>query len=194
MNAKQTLATFIGITAIALTAGCIPSLFPIYNEQDLVQRNEILGRWVSDAQSQSWTFSQSGGNAYELVFVDNTGRDATFVAHLTEIDDVLFMDLYPQRSGRTKPGFYDLHLVATHTFFRVELADNALSLSFIDPQWLKQHFNEHPEVALHVRDKNSVLLTADTDTLRGFVEELLETEGAFTTPFELARAKGKLGT
>jgi hypothetical protein len=193
MNAKQILATFIGITAIALTAGCIPSLFPIYNEQNLVQRKEILGRWVSDAQSQSWTFSERG-NAYELVFVDNTGRDATFVVHLTEIDDVLFMDLYPQRSGRTNPGFYDLHLVATHTFFRAELVDDALNLSFIDPQWLKQHFNEYPEVTLHARGKNSVLLTADTDTLRGFVEELLETEGAFTTPFELTRAKDKLGT
>jgi hypothetical protein len=193
MNAKQILATFIGITAIALTAGCIPSLFPIYNEQNLVQRNEILGRWVSDAQSQSWTFSERD-NAYELVFVDNTGRDATFVAHLTEIDDVLFMDLYPQRSGLANPGFYDLHLVATHTFFRVELADNSLSLSFIDPQWLKQHFSEHPELTLHARDKNSVLLTADTDTLRGFVEELLETEGAFTTPFALARVKGNHGT
>ena len=194
MQFKHTMSTLIGLAAIALTAGCIPSLDPIYNEQDVVLRQQILGRWVNEEQSNSWVFSQHDDNAYELDYLGKTGRHATFVVHLTEIDDALFMDLFPVRSARTNPDFYDLHLVATHTFFRVDLAGDTLNLSFLNPQWLKQHRSEYPEVTLHTRGEHSVVLTADTATLRGFVAKLLDTDDAFTTPFKLTKTEGKLGT
>ncbi len=175
----------IAITAAAV--GCIPSLYPIYTEQDVVMRREIVGRWTNGDNTQSWTFSPAEGNAYELVFVDKEGRDATFTAHLTEISEVLFMDLYPKRSSEADPDFYNLHLVSTHTFFRVGLNEEKLSLSFLDPQWLKRLDQEKPSSLFHVRHDNSVVLTADTTMLRDFVAKHLDSEGAFTNPFVLTK-------
>lgn len=176
---------------IAITAalvGCIPSLYPIYTERDVVMRREIVGRWTNGDNSQSWTFSPGEGNAYELVFVDKEGRDANFTAHLTEISEVLFMDLYPKRSSEVDPGFYNLHLVSVHTFFRVGLSEEKLNLSFLDPQWLKRLDQENRGSFLHVRHDNSVVLTANTARLRGFVAKHLDSEGAFTSPFVLTKA------
>ena len=169
-------------------AGCIPSLFPIYNEHDAVVRDQILGRWTSDDQSQTWTFTKGDKHAYQLQFVEKEGRQASFVARLTEINEVLFMDLYPRRSGEPKPGLYNLHVISAHTFYRLELDQDSLSLAFLDPRWLKKYHNEHPGQLSHTRHDESVLLTADTQELRRFVRKHLDTDGAFTKPFTLKKA------
>jgi hypothetical protein len=194
MSTKRTISTLMASAAVALVAGCIPSLYPIHSEQDVVTRHEILGRWTSDAESQSWQFTQRDGDSYKLVLVDKTGQSGALVTHLTEIDGQLFMDLYPIRSGPAKPGFYDLHWLPAHTFFRVELDGDSLSLAFIDPQWLKKHVEEYPELSWQRPNENAVLLTTETAELRNFVGKLLDTDGAFTNPFELTRAQDDLGT
>lgn len=193
MSIQKRFSTWMASAAIVLLAGCIPSLYPIHNEQDVVRRHDILGRWTSN-DSQSWTFTQRDGDSYKLVYVDKTGKSGTFVAHLTEIDDQLFMDLYPIRSGPQQAGFYELHWVPAYTFYRVRLTADSLSLSFIDPNWLKQHGQEYPELSWQRPNDKTVLLTTETPALRRFVAKLLDIDGAFTKPFELTRAQAEPGT
>jgi hypothetical protein len=154
-----------------------------------VTRDQLVGRWTDINGSQTWDFRRGDGTVYELVYADQQGRDGRFVVHLTEISDELFMDLYPVDADPVKPGFFNLHRVPMHTFFRVGLTDHALTLSFLQPEWLKQNRAEIMKKLPHVqRDERSLLLTATTAQLREFVGQHLDTADAFTKPYTLNKA------
>lgn len=193
MCIKPTI-TILLTTTLILVAGCIPSLYPLHSDEDVVTRHEILGRWVSQDDSQSWQFTQRDGNSYKLAFVDNKGHSGSFVTHLTEIDGQLFMDLYPIASGPDNADFHRLHWLPTYTFFRIDLSSDSLSLSFLDPNWLKKNIADYPELSWHQREEKTVLLTTETEELRGVVAKLLDSEGAFTKPYRLTRAHDDHGT
>jgi hypothetical protein len=170
-----------------LTAGCIPSLSPLCDDGQLVVRDEILGRWKSPGEPQTWQFSKRDASTYQLLFSDKQGRQANFQVRLTEINGALFMDLVPARDAKLHPDFYNLHLISTHTFYRIEVGESSLSLSFLNPQWLKTILPKPSGGLAHVRNGNSLLLTAETPQLRQFVAEHLNTPGAFTDPHVLHR-------
>lgn len=189
---KTIQKAWFGLVGVAFAMGCIPSIHPIYTEQDVVQRDEIVGRWIDKDGTETWHFHQADEGSYQLVLVDQQGRDAIFSVHLTEIGGALFMDLFPVRADETNPGFYEHHLVSVHTFLRVSLTDQAMGLSFLHPEWLKRNRAELGTTLPYVQhDKNSLLLTGDTATLRKFLAEHLEAEGAFSEPWLLSRVKDR---
>lgn len=186
---RATRAVWLSIAGIALTAGCIPSVFPIHTEEDVVTRDQIVGRWTGTRVSQTWDFRRGDGEAYVLDFDDQRSGGGRFHVHLTEIGNELFMDLVPTDADPPRSGFHQLHFVPVHTFFRVGLTEDELSLSFLQPQWLEKNRAEFIEKLPHVqRNNNSLLLTATTAQLREFVGQHLRTPGAFTDPFVLRKA------
>ncbi len=188
MHASLRTWTWVTMASIVLMAGCIPSLYPIYTDQDVVVRPGLIGHWANEDKTQTWVFTEREGSAYDLAFTDKEGRTGSFIAHLTEIEGVLVMDLFPDLIGQQRAGFYNLHLPPTHTFYRVDLGGSRMILSFVNPQWLLRYHDEHPDALAHVqRDDNSIVLTADTAALRSFLAKHFDTEGAFS-PFVLHRA------
>ena len=181
----------IGLLGVLLTAGCIPCFHPIYSESDTVKRDGIIGRWIDSQGTQTWHFQHADGDGYSLVLVEG-GEENRFDVHLTEIGGQLFMDLFPAGGGETRSGFARLHRTPMHTFYQVNLTDASLGLSFLQPQWLKQHRAELAETLPHVqRDEHFVLITAETPRLRQFISYHMDVEGAFSNPFLLTKVRDR---
>ena len=65
---------FMSMTAagLALTglmlAGCVPSLNPLYTEEDLIFEPKLVGVWAENAEAKErWTFEQAGEKDYRVI-------------------------------------------------------------------------------------------------------------------------------
>jgi hypothetical protein len=108
MNMKKVLAV---ISAVCFIVGCIPSLHPLYTENDLIFEKALVGTWVDENPENTWTFSQSGEKEYKLIYSED-GKPGEFTAHLLKIKDKMFIDLYPAEPElKANNGFYKAHLI-----------------------------------------------------------------------------------
>jgi hypothetical protein len=78
-----------------------------------------------------------------------------------------------------------------HTFYRIQLDDNSLRLSFLNPEWLKKYLPANPgTLDWEKADGGSAFLTSRTRQLREFVRAHRSTPDAFSNPVPLKRVSG----
>lgn len=164
---KSLILPFIGL--LFLMAGCIPSVHPLYTEQDLIFDSSLIGEWVNQDGNESWTFTKSAGKEYKLVYMDKDARKGEFVVHLLKVDDRRFLDLYPVSPDLKENDFYKGHLLPVHTFMRVEQIEPTFQMAILKLDWLKKFLQENPGAIRHEKVDDSILLTADPKELQGFL-------------------------
>ncbi|MCD6598738.1 MAG: hypothetical protein J7L04_13675, partial [Bacteroidales bacterium] len=82
----------IAILVFLFLGSCIPSLFPLYFEKDLITNDNLVGSWKDDASSDTWVFNQ---HTYK-----NEKRKSYTLRYL-------------EKSNNTTPGvlgIFDIHL------------------------------------------------------------------------------------
>lgn len=187
----RALKKLICLGLLALAGGCVPSLNPLYTEQDLVFDPALVGVWGDDnkmaGSKESWAFTKAGEKEYRAVYTDNDGNPGEFVAHLAKIEGRLFLDLYPEAPDLKENDFYKMHLIPVHTFLLVSQIGPTLKMAVMDPDWMKKYLEEHPDALPHqLRDK-AVILTASTEELQAFVLAHLKDEDMFGKPSDIPR-------
>lgn len=168
-----------------MSAGCVSSLNPLYFETDTVFDRSIIGVWTDNEQTETWTFTHSGGKEYKLVYIDEGGKSGRFNAHLFSIDDKLFLDITPAKPRISENDFYKSHFAAMHTFVRVVKTDGSFQISYLEPDWLKTHLQKNPSAIAHVPVDGTIVLTDSTKNLRSFVVANIDTPGAFSEPIAI---------
>jgi len=169
----------ITVVALALFAGCVPSLHSLYTDKDLAFDSALIGQWSEIGNKETWTFTKSGEKAYQLVYVDKKGEQGTFKVHLVEVQGERFLDLYPEDPGLTENAFYKWHLFGAHTFMQVKQIKTTLQLAPLNLDWLKKHLQKHPNAIQHEVQDNRILLTAQTQALQAFLIKHKDTKDAF---------------
>ena len=169
-----------------MTSACIPSLHPIYTDEDIVFEESLLGVWAEPNSDETWAFtrSQEKGNAYRLVYADGNGKRGAFVTHLAKIKGQLFLDLFPEEPELESNDFYKGHLMPVHTFMHVAQIEPKLQLSALDADWLGKHLEKKPRALKHEIVDDTIVLTASTKKLQAFYIKHLKTEGAYDDPSE----------
>jgi hypothetical protein len=165
----------------ALLTACTPSLHPLFTEKDVVFESALLGKWVCEDDEGSkteWSFTRSGDKVYGLVHVED-GDPGRFEARMVKLGQHFFLDLYPEEPV-VDNGFYKLHLVRAHTFAKITLDGDALSVSIMDPEWLEKSLDDGDLTLRHEKEKGGgILLTAPTAELQQFVLKAVENPEAF---------------
>jgi hypothetical protein len=179
----------IGI--VLVLGGCVPSLYPLYNDKDLTFDPALLGQWTQADGKGTWAFTKAGGKEYRLVYTDNEGKQGRFHAHLLKLEGRLFLDLFPNRMDQDQKEnyFYRLHMVPAHTFMRVDQIEPTLKMAYLHPQWIKKYLEEHPGAIRYETVENRIVLTAQTKQLQAFVlqhekEAFHKMEGGMTREAE----------
>ena len=178
---------FAVVGAMVFYAGCVRSLHPLYTEEDLVFEMALVGTWADEEDQDTWTFQKSGEYDYDLTVTEDGSR-GKFKAHLVQLGSFLFLDLYPQEP-EMENDFYKFHLIAAHTFSRIWLEGDALSLSMLNNEWVKDMIDQGKEKIAHERLEDTIVLTAATADLQQFVVKYAEDDKAFPEPGELIRRK-----
>lgn len=159
----------LAATALAVVGGCVPSLHPFYTAETTVFRQDLLGSWVNSDDSESWSFTSENDGEYEVTFTDSEGLTGAFEVHLMELGDQLYLDFYPAPPEMESNEFYLGHLLAIHTLARIELSDSGLAVSGMNPEWVEEYLDAHPDVLAAERLDQSLVLTASTPELQRFV-------------------------
>ncbi len=164
----------------AILGGCVPSLHPLYTDKDVVFEEKLLGSWQDD--DTVWAFNRSSKpNCYDLT-VTADGNDGRFVANLVRLNGTLFLDLYPGPVQIKANDFYKAHLLAAHTFLKVEQLDPNLSLRMMDAEKLEKLVQAKPDVIKHEIVDERVILTASTVHLQDFVKKYQNDPNVFGEP------------
>lgn len=191
---------------VMILAGCWSlSIHPLYTEDDLVQDPMLVGKWYNpEEMDQIWMFEANDEKGYRLtVFegieaqlkeaVENQSRleltvdpnkDAMFDVHLLKLDQYTFVDFFPEEPANVNE-FYKLHVIPAHSFSRISIEGNVLTLGFFDSKWLMDQLKEG-KVSIKVEDWNDLkVITADTRDLQKFVLDHIDE--AFEPPDVLKR-------
>lgn len=169
-------------TALALVTGCVTSLNPIYNEDDLIFDPALLGVWSEEGSEEIYEVTRYGDLAYTLVFTDEDCKRGTFVMHLAQIEGMKFLDVYPTEPELNTNDFYKLLLIPVHSFFRIEHSGRAARVWTMENEWLEQYLEADAAAIEHVKRDNTVLLTASTKEVQSFQLKHVQTPGAFGEP------------
>lgn len=187
MKVKKMLAV---ISAVCFIVGCIPSLHPLYTENDLIFEKALVGKWVDENPENTWTFSQSGEKEYKLIYSED-GKPGAFTAHLLKIKDKMFIDLYPvEPELKTDNGFYKAHLLPVHTFMLVKQIEPTLQMAFLNPDKLKEIIAKDPKAVKHEKlgkDDDMDVFTAPPKELQDFIMKNIDTPDFFCKPGILKR-------
>ena len=192
---------FILIGMLALMASsCIPSLFPLYTEKDLVTDDRIIGTWEAgemgtwvierlyykpliDIFSSDWSDAKET-NTYKLVVIETDGEDtleAEFVVHLMVLGGQHYLNYYPG-DFELDHDFLSWHMVEANNFSKVWITEDSISLAFFDPSYLEELIDENRIKISHIRHDNGILLTAGTRELQKFVIKYGDEEDAILEP------------
>ena len=186
-----------------LMSGClVKSIHPFYTDADLVFNKDLVGNWQSEDHS-TWVISQSSSfpgfgkpvkdeKCYKIVQTQENGGKAVFLAHLFKLNNQLYLDFIPD-DVPTENTLLSYHVVAMHTFAKVDLKDGKISINWYNENWLTDLFNQNKIRIAHERqgyiggnttskdDKSQIILTASTADLQKFIIKYSNDPKAFTT-------------
>lgn len=181
---------FLFYLLAALLGSCIPSLHPLYTDKELLFKENLIGTWTEE--DSQWVFEEgSEPNSYDLAVTDNEGK-GEFTAHLVKIDNMLFLDLFPEEPDLEGANdFYKSHLLPVHTFIKVEQIEPILKMRMMDPEEMGDMLENDPNLIKHEIVEDRVVLTASTNQLQKFMKEHANDEGLFNEPIEMKRPELK---
>jgi hypothetical protein len=201
---KTRIIILIGMLAL-LAGSCIPSLFPLYTEEDLVTDDRIVGTWEAgemgtwvierlyykpliDIFSSDWSDAKEN-NTYKLVVIETDGGDtleAEFVVHMLVLGGQHYLNYYPG-DFELDHDFLSWHMVEANNFSKVWITEDSISLAFFDPSYLEELIDENRIKISHIRHDDGILITARTKELQKFVIKYGDEEDAILEPDVLKR-------
>ena len=174
----RTLLT-AAFTAVFL-AGCIvTSLHPLFTKEDCVFDPKLVGRWVNpeDAKAPVWIFKARDDKRYDCTIIEK-GKQYRFLASLGHLGDSPMLDLLIKRPDEET--FSGMHLLPTHSFLKLALKGNSLTLRPLNYEWIEKKVKaKELDIAYAVLDNERIILTEKTKKLQKFILDHENDEGAF---------------
>jgi hypothetical protein len=164
-------------------SGCVASVQPLYTETktEVVFDTALVGTWLGD--NETIEVAKADDNSYDVTYTGK-GKPGKFRVYLIQLGKYRFIDVYPDEPKLDANDTYKAHLLGVHTISKISLEGNALTISPMDPDWLKGAL-EHGDVMLpHVlqecgRGDHCPLLTASPEQLQSFYLKYGADEKAF---------------
>ena len=169
--------------------GCIPSLHPLYTENDLIFEPSLVGEWSGKDSKETWTFTKNGDKEYKLLCVDKGGKKGEFIVYVLRVEGRLFVDFFPAESDLKENDFYKMHFMPVHTFMRIQQIEPTLQLAYLKPDWIKKLLQEDPGAIRHEKVGDTFVLTAQPKELQALLIKCEKTAEAWGECDPLTRKK-----
>lgn len=112
-----------------------------------------------------------------------------FFANFVELGEHIYMDLYPVDIRDSD--LIELHYFPVHTFSRIEILEDSLSIKFFKAKWIEDQIMKNKVRIKHEKLENSVLITAPTHELQKFISKYGHIAEAYEKPLKLSRIKSE---
>jgi hypothetical protein len=176
---------------IVLAVSCIPSLYPLYREKDLIFDDRLTGRF--DIDGDMWEFARldwkqenylsndwnqfRSGKTYKLIAWEDSKR-AEFAVHLIKLRNNYYLDFFPVRYEINHEFLY-WHLIPAHIFGKIEFVENNITINWFDGDFLTDMIDSNKVKISHKMLEEGILLTAKTEELQKFVKKFGDYPGAY---------------
>jgi hypothetical protein len=156
----------------------------IFNDMNSISNISISGLNVKGEVS----FSAGDGdsidsdeNTYFILFenLQDLSSDTTFfIGSIGEINNQKYMDLslFDLAMSQT---FENYHLLPVHTFSRINIDNDELSLEFFKDSWIKSLIESNRVRIKYEKLEDDILITASSEELQKFVEKYGDDEKAY---------------
>lgn len=170
---------------VLVLTGCVPSLNPLYTDQDLILLPGLEGTWM-DQDKNLWAFSQNGDKSYLLTLTIETSNPQIFDANLVNLNNHIFMDLYPNNLDSQFKGQPDMtkwHLMPMHSFSKIQLPGDNLRINMLNPDWIQNLVKQNKLVlSYQVSSNGDGMLTASPADIQSFLKTYADYPEAFDGP------------
>jgi hypothetical protein len=184
----RSVAILLTVCALLVCTSCVPSLNPIYTEQDLIFDSSLIGVWADKYTDETWALAICDRQLeYILTHIDPSGKKGEFSARLVQVDDKTFFDIVPVNPGFKQNDFYQGHFFSTHTFAHIVKDGSSVRLSVLEPHWLKEAVAVNPDAIRHQKIRGEIVLTSSPKETQKFLLANLNNREAFSEPVELTR-------
>lgn len=198
MRNVKMLTLAVLLAALPLLAGCFTlSIEPLYTADDLVAVDEfnpgLVGVWgdPDNPDEEPWQFIATGSKSYRLIIREKASdlpvdpsRDGIFEVHVVRLGEYLILDLFPEEPESVSE-LYKAHVIPAHSFLRMTLEGDTLTLEYFNSGWLSEGIKEGRIDIAHQRRDGMIVLVASTQELQ---ELILANPGeAFEDPLEARR-------
>lgn len=165
----KSLTRWCGILGLlGLLSGCVPSLYPLYTDTDIIIDDKVVGDWGE------CRIAKAESNTYHVVMVDKSG-EGHFIGRLVKLEGKMFLDITPDRKQieNSVNAIYQMALLPLHLFFYVRQATPTLEMASMEPKRFKERLKLNPK-ALAVMDSNGGVIISPTRDLQAFVVNNME--------------------
>lgn len=115
--------------------------------------------------------------SYRLTISNEEDEKQIYVAHLVQLGDDLFMDLYPIKEYDSK-NISD-NFFPVHTFYKVEVSESEFKMTHFDLDKLNKLFESNLIRLRHEMVDGTVLITAQPKELQKFISKYAKDESVF---------------
>lgn len=157
--------------------GCyVPSIHPLYTDQDLIFNPELVGQWVESEQGKSqWVFAKKEEKSYDLRITQEDKKVFVFTARLLKVGAYHYLDLFPDTEDTTNNDFLLKNMLPIHSFIRIKQLTPTLEVEVMNTEWLTEFIKSNPKVIKHEtmvvgkKDETLTVLTAQPKELQAFL-------------------------
>jgi hypothetical protein len=160
MKYMKKLILWMPAAALLMTGcGSMVSVSPLYSDETVTQDAGLIGTWQASTGDDILLVRQGDNKTYQALYTSMKDSASTmlFQVQLVKLQGSLFADLVRDTSGWTIPG---------HVFAKISLDGDALSVSFLDSDWLKQQILSGSR-----QNSNFVVLPGSTAALQQMVSK-----------------------
>jgi len=183
---------FLFYLLAVLLGGCVLSLHPLYTEKDLIFEEKLLGTWAKNDSKETWQFKRANGNKYyKMIYTDEEGKKGHFDAGLGKLNNMMFLNIFPQEPELKENDFYKFHILRVHSFIKIEQIEPTLKMRTMNPDKMKEMLENDPNLIKYEIVQDRLVLTAPTKELQEFMKAHANDEGLFGEPSEWKRVQPK---
>lgn len=219
MATKQLRFIFIFSISSLLSGCYLKSVHPLVKPENSIQLAGLTGAWEDEEQSFTFIWDEKSiplslkNGDVEISFFDKPaeGEEADCARHLCgylvmhqqkeaestdttlylasviELGSHYYMDLYPL--DLSDPDLLSWHKFSVHTFSRVHINPDSLSIEFFKSRWIEEQIKNNRVRIKHEETDDGILITASTAELQRFVQKYGTLQEVYEKPIKLTRAE-----
>ena len=183
MRKTKLVLAFLFVGALV---GCyVPSIHPLYTNEDLIFNPELAGQWVETEKGKSqWVFAKKEEKSYALRITQEDKKVFVFTARLLKVGAYHYLDLFPDTDDDTNDDFLLKSMLPVHSFLRIKQLTPTLEVEIMNTTWLTEFVKSNPESIKHEKmqlgekDKEEplIVLAAQPKELQAFLTKHEKTE------------------